>query len=1088
MRRSVLLVVLLVLTSMFLQPPDAFSQNELPVFLKNPCLSPDGTQVAFDYDGDIWIAPTQGGEAKRLTLHLAFERRPYFSPDGKWLVYSAAYYGNYDLFVIPVTGGAPRRLTFAPSSEIPSGFSPDGKMVYFYSFRDNVYDIFRIPFEGGTSTRIVASTRDYLMGASVSPDGSKIAFNYRSSYSEWNRRKFVSPNTSDIYLGDNTCPSGNYVQLTKNWNQDFLPLWSPDGEFIYFVSDRDGSYNLYKMTTEGDKSSSQITKFTDNGIRWYTVASKTGDIVAEREHRLYRIDPSTGESKLIEITFYNPPKVTEPEIEKQPVTITDFSVSPDGKKIAFISGHNIYVMASSGGYAKALTATPERELHLEWAPDSNFVIFNRIIEGVMQIVKIDIRDGSESILTTTAGNKYTPSFMPDGKTVVYQYEYEEFRSFDISDPNAEHKTDAKGVFARRLLTDGRWFDITKDGKWLMYNENNSIMGMDCIVKKLGDDTEPVNMSVLGANCYPAGFTPDYKHFLMSNYISGSQVVYVFDFVKEIKPRESPVQKLEDLLAPPEKPAEKEGSEAKAKTEEKPADKPNEPSVVPGDSVDFSNLEDKVRPLAPSLRMSHYVAHIMNNGKAAIVVGYTGNTHNFYVVPIDGGSPQQLTNTPESKTGVEVDAQERNIYYISGGALYALPLSTRTPRKLTPATLNVPRNEKAIRRAVFNEILWLLDTGFYDPAHHGNDISYLRAVYTPLVEACTNEAQFRSLMDELVSEFNASHMGVEGRPNEPTLGIAQDMTPHIGFWFDDALMEKGTLRITRLLDGTPAGAENSGLKVGDYILSINGVKIAQGINIYELVRNKLGEEIKLQVADAPDGEPRTVFLPTIDLNGFYQANLADWEESCRRYVKAKSNGRFAYIHLRSMMDGDFVKFQTLMTRYLASHDGFVLDFRYNSGGRISHQITEYLDDKPWLFSKMRGGRLVPEDVHRDFSVQKAVVGLFNFSSFSNAEMMCAGFRLKGLGPTVGMPTSGGVIGTWPKTLLDGSSMRLPRFMVIDYKGRNLELNPTEPDFIVDETFIDEANGKHPQLDKALEELAKEAEKNSIRLNPQSAEKK
>lgn len=96
-------------------------------------------------------------------------------------------------------------------------------------------------------------------------------------------------------------------------------------------------------------------------------------------------------------------------------------------------------------------------------------------------------------------------------------------------------------------------------------------------------------------------------------------------------------------------------------------------------------------------------------------------------------------------------------------------------------------------------------------------------------------------------------------------------------------------------------------------------------------------------------------------------------------------------------------------------------------------------------------------------------MFNAYSFSNAEMMCAAFRIKKLGPSIGVPTAGGVIGTWQKNLLDGSSMRLPQFGIFDVEGRNLELSPTEPEYIVDEDLIDEIAGRKPQLDKAIELL-------------------
>ncbi|MDZ7815008.1 MAG: hypothetical protein U5N86_03100 [Planctomycetota bacterium] len=88
----------------------------------------------------------------------------------------------------------------------------------------------------------------------------------------------------------------------------------------------------------------------------------------------------------------------------------------------------------------------------------------------------------------------------------------------------------------------------------------------------------------------------------------------------------------------------------------------------------------------------------------------------------------------------------------------------------------------------------------------------------------------------------------------------------------------------------------------------------------------------------------------------------------------------------------------------------------------------------------------------------------------------------------MPTSGGVIGTWPKTLLDGSTLRLPRFSVYDVRGRNLERNPTKPEYVIDETFVHHMKDERIQLDRALELLKEEAERKAPVLVPDIKEEK
>lgn len=1093
-RASVLLALSFLLFGCF-QFVAADTPEQLPVFLKNPHLSPDGKLIAFDFEGDIWTVPIEGGNAKRLTVHLAYERRPYFSPDGKQILFAAAYYGNYDLYVMPAEGGKPRRLTFSPGNDVPSGWSHDGKYIYFYSFRDDLYDSFRMPAEGGTPSRIAYARRDYCVGPSPSPDGKYVAFNYRSGYQEWNRRGYVSPDTSEIYVGENTVPVSKMVRLTDNWNQDFLPLWAPDSKTLYFVNDERGTYDLYSTNGLKKSSAKRITKLNDMGIRWYTVASVSGDIVIEMNHRLHRLDPKSGETKLIPITFYDPPKVQQPEFAVQKVDITDFSVSPDCKKVAFITGHDIYVMAATGGYAKQLTNTADRESNITWAPDSNYVLCNRLVNDAMNIVRIDVRNGAEELIATGADNKYTPYYTPDGKAIAFQRDYEEICMMNPDGTNI--RTIVKGVFARRLIGDGRWFDFTPDGKWMLYNENNEVMAYAALAKKIGDNSPAIDLSTLGGNNWPGAFTKDYRQFIYSNYFANRQTIYIVDFDKTLAPVKSDIEKLDELLNPPAKPKQPEKTDA-PKDDTKPQDSKDKPAETPkaeekkpegpqpGDSFDLTNLIDKTRTLRPPIPMNQYFIHLMKDDKNAIIMGYNADNYVVYLANLapDNTKPHvALTNTPGRKYGVEIDDNENFLYFLTDGALYSLNLKSREQKKISPDTVRKEVDEKAERRAVFQEILWLIKTGFYDPKLHGVDIVRLRAKYAPLVEKCSNDSIFRSLMDEFISEFNASHMGVGSKPGDAMMGMANETTPHLGFFYDDALAAQGIIRVSQLVKNTPAGLENSGIKVGDYVLEINGVKVGPGINVYECIRNMMGQEIKLVLSDSLESaETRTAYMKTIDINGMFQARLLDWENSNRRYVEQKSGGKLGYVFLASMMDPDYQKFVAHLSRYMARHDGVVLDFRYNSGGRISHMLTEVLDDQPWLFSRMRGGRWIPEDVHRDFSFQKAVVGLFNYRSFSNAEMMAAGFKLKEIGKTVGLPTAGGVIGTWPKTLLDGSEMRMPRFSIYDRNGRNLELSPTKPDFNVERDVIDEMAGRDPQLDKAIEVVTKEAKKNSARLMP------
>ena len=79
--------------------------------LRFPSLNPDGSQLAFSYQGDIWTADANGGTARRLTIHESYESYPQWSPDGQNIVFQGNRYGNNDIFSIKATGSRPLRLT-----------------------------------------------------------------------------------------------------------------------------------------------------------------------------------------------------------------------------------------------------------------------------------------------------------------------------------------------------------------------------------------------------------------------------------------------------------------------------------------------------------------------------------------------------------------------------------------------------------------------------------------------------------------------------------------------------------------------------------------------------------------------------------------------------------------------------------------------------------------------------------------------------------------------------------------------------------------------------------------------------------------
>ncbi|MDZ7815011.1 MAG: S41 family peptidase [Planctomycetota bacterium] len=533
----------------------------------------------------------------------------------------------------------------------------------------------------------------------------------------------------------------------------------------------------------------------------------------------------------------------------------------------------------------------------------------------------------------------------------------------------------------------------------------------------------------------------------------------------------------------EKPEQAEDGEAEAgngeDAEDETADAEDEEEEAkpePGDTIDTEDLFSKLRRLSPMLANSrHYVINVTKRGVAIVAIQSQGSL-NLYALPVknsEKAKPQPLTRVSGDLSMFSLDEQEQFLYYVVNGRLYRSRIGNPTPSPVTPATLTFPYDEMERREAVLDEAVWLMKWGFYDEELHGVDVDVLSERYHELVRQTVTTGNMQNLMWDFIGEFNASHMMFQYAGSDPQTGIVEENTPHLGFIYDDKLIEQGILQVRHIILNSPADKPGIEMKEGDFVLEINGGKVAAGVDIYKFLTNRANEEIELLVADTPQGEnSRYVYLQPVDLRTTALMRRGEWVEMNRRYVEENSDGRFGYIYLASMLENDYMSFLAQIARYKDDYEGVVLDFRYNSGGFIAYRIAEYLDNEQWVFSKPRGGAWLEEQVLRDYGFDKPVVGMFNYASYSNAEMMAAAFNLLDLGPSVGMPTAGGVIGVSPRTLLDGSVMNLPSLRVEDKHGRNLERSPTKPSKFVEQDIADDMAGRQPQLDKAIEQLERQ----------------
>jgi tricorn protease len=355
-------------------------------------------------------------------------------------------------------------------------------------------------------------------------------------------------------------------------------------------------------------------------------------------------------------------------------------------------------------------------------------------------------------------------------------------------------------------------------------------------------------------------------------------------------------------------------------------------------------------------------------------------------------------------------------------------------------------------------------GFYDDKMHGVDWNEIRETYRPVVEDITYKEDFYALFTLVLGELNASHTGITGS----TGGERGLSTASLGVELDDSFTGPG-VKVRAVMKKGPAAEEPRRLMPGDVIVRVDGESVGVNESVYPLLGDKSGKWIELAVKRG-DSE-KTLRLKPISQPAYKNLAYQQWEKEREQIVDKLSEGRLGYIHLSSMNAENLEKFKRAVYGDMQVKDGLVIDVRFNGGGSIADEIFAILQQKVFSYRTLRGDpNKLTAPLH---AWVKPTTVLINELSFSNAEVFPWGFKELGLGKVIGVPTFGAVIGTGGTTLIDGSSLRMPLAGSYTLKGINMENNGCPPDIHVENTLEDVFTGKDRQLEKAVQELSKDA---------------
>ena len=255
------------------------SEKNTPLWLRYPNISPDGKTIVFNYKGDIYKVDAAGGAAVPLTLSDAHDFMAIWSPDGKWIAYASDKTGNYDIYLMPSDGGESKRLTFHSSPDLPAYFTPDGKSVVYSSNRQDEKDfiqcaparlpeLYTVPVSGGQEKQLLTIAAE---DAKINKAGDKIIFHDRKGYEDAWRKHHTSAITRDVWMYD--LKSSKFTMLSDFAGEDRNPIFSNDEKSIYFLSEKSGNFNIWKMDAADPTKQTQVSKYEKNPVRFLSASS-----------------------------------------------------------------------------------------------------------------------------------------------------------------------------------------------------------------------------------------------------------------------------------------------------------------------------------------------------------------------------------------------------------------------------------------------------------------------------------------------------------------------------------------------------------------------------------------------------------------------------------------------------------------------------------------------------------------------------------------------------------------------------------------------------------------------------------------------
>lgn len=1096
--------------SAFAAPSAPLGPVTNPLWLRQSSISPDGRQIAFTFQGNLYIVPAAGGTARLLVANGNHIAAPVWSPDGKLLAYAADLYGNNDVFLVSAEGGPSRRLTAHSAGETPIAFTPDGKAVLFSASRQDARtsmafpspalgELYQVGIDGGRRPEQLFSAP--AMAGRYNKAGSQLVYEDWKGYENGFRKHHISPVARDIWLWD--AKTGQHRKLTNTGGENRNPVWSADEKSVYYLSEKSGSLNVWKMPLDRPEAAQQITRFTKNPVRFLSVAGD-GTLSFGFDGELYTMagDAATPQKVGIGIAA----DAMQPRIENLKLAegATDMAVSPDGGEVAVIVRGQVFVSSAEFGNTRRITEGPGQKRSVSFSPDGRRLLYACEVNGQWSLCEAAIAGDKKAVpsffnaprvttrvLLQDAHQNFQPRYSPDGKQVAYLQDRAALHVLDIASGKTREVLSADFNYS---YEDGdQWFDWAPDGKSLAVQfVDRNRWGQEVGVVPADGSGKLVNLTNSGYEDIRPMFArqgqmlvwASDRHGLHGNG-GGSRTdadVYAMFLTRaafdryqldkaeyaQLKKREEDEKKDSDKKDDDSKKAEK--KDAEKKDEKKEADKKEEKKPEPPKPVviEQEGIENRtVRMTTVSGDIKDYA--LTPDGEQLFYVIKTGEGHELWQVRLRDKEGRRVASLPGGRieaVSLVLDAKGANGFVMTGGKVQKFKVpgddgkgDVKTEGLKFTAELRI--DHTAERAQMFDHVWRQTYEKLYVSDMGGVDWAGYRKVYERQLPFVADGADFAELLSEMLGELNVSHTGSSYRP-----ASRGDATAALGLFYDPAHKGAG-VKVGEVIEGGPLDTAATRLKAGMVIESIDGEAIAAGAEFDSMLNLKSGKQVVLEVLDPATGKHFEQTLKAISQGAERELLYKRWVRKERALVDKLSGGRLGYVHVRGMDDGSYRQTYSEALGRASGKEALIVDTRFNGGGNLHDELATLLSGKKYLEFMPRGQSLGWEPGGK--WVKPSAV-LISESNYSDAHLFPWTYKHLGIGKLIGMPVAGTGTAVWWETMQDGATVfGIPQVGFRAQNGDFMERALVTPDVVVPNDKAKLDAGDDQQLEAAVKSL-------------------